>query len=349
MKVTVKYVTRRVNSDGAERWYWQRKGHPLVRLPDDPAARIARALRLNAEAESRLERRIGPDPHSVQAVIDRYQDSETWRGLAPKTQSSYRTWLRRYGAMWGDLDVREAITRDVIVDYLATVSKGSRRLAAAVLQVILDHAHYRGLIEVNHAQRLRIKAGKPRWQTLTDDECDAWARAAQGHPDGDRMAMAFNLLRYTGQRPSDCLAMAWPRYDGEAIQLRQEKTGRLLAVPCHTALRTLLDGRQRQHVTICEGLTYRRFNAQWRTISRAAGIIGRQARDLRRTAVVRLHEAGCEPLEIAHITGHSLSDVTGILDATYTVRTMPTARRAMGKWQNSGRTESTALDKTGDK
>jgi len=339
VKVTVKYITRRRNSDRSERWYWQRRGHKLVRLPEDPAERYAVALRLNAEAEGRTERRVGPAPGTLEAVIDSYQDAEGWAELAERTRSSYTTWIRRFSKMWGDLSVR-ALTRNVIVDYLKTVPKGSRRLAAAVLQVLLDHARYRGLVETNHAERLRLRASAPRAAYLTEDECAGWLKAAAAHPDGDRMAVAFALMLYTAQRPRDCLAMAWTRYDGQSIQLRQMKTHKLLSVPCHRDLRAMLDGRAQRHVTICDGLTYRRLNLQWNAICQAAAITGRQARDLRRTAIVRLHEAGCEPLEISHISGHSLSDVNSVLDTTYTVRTASTGLRAMQKWENNRRTES---------
>lgn len=339
MKVTVKYVTRRLNNDGVERWYWQRKGHPLVRLPDDPLARFATAMRLNAEAEGRVDRQVGPVPGTLDHVINDYQDGDGWAALAQRTRWSYGTWLKRYSAKWGDLDVR-AITRPAIVDFLKTVSRGSRRLAAAVLQVALDHARYLGLVDTNQAERLRIRGSDGRAEYLDEATSAAWLAAAQGHPDGARMTMAFALMLYTAQRPRDCLAMAWTRYDGQAIQLRQMKTHKLLSVPCHRDLRAMLEASPRQHVAICAGLAYNRFNAQWREICRQAGIVGKQARDLRRSAIVRLHEAGCEPLEISHISGHSLADVNSVLDRTYTVRTAPTAQRAMKKWENTGGTES---------
>ncbi len=34
------YVTRRTNANGKVRWYWQRPGHKLTRLPDDPVERF---------------------------------------------------------------------------------------------------------------------------------------------------------------------------------------------------------------------------------------------------------------------------------------------------------------------
>ena len=47
----LKYVTKRRNKRGI-RWYWQRKGHPLVRLPDDPVKRFALAHKLNEQADA---------------------------------------------------------------------------------------------------------------------------------------------------------------------------------------------------------------------------------------------------------------------------------------------------------
>ncbi len=44
------YVTRRTNANGKVRWYWQRPGHKLRRLPDDPVERFREAKRLNDAA-----------------------------------------------------------------------------------------------------------------------------------------------------------------------------------------------------------------------------------------------------------------------------------------------------------
>lgn len=46
-----KYVTKRSRSGGTQ-WYWQRPGHKLQRLPDNPAERSAMAERLNRSVEA---------------------------------------------------------------------------------------------------------------------------------------------------------------------------------------------------------------------------------------------------------------------------------------------------------
>ena len=51
----------------------------------------------------------------------------------------------------------------------------------------------------------------------------------------------------------------------------------------------------------------------------------------RHAAVVRLEEAGCEPGEIAAITGHSRQTIIQILDQHYGARTEKMARNAWAK------------------
>ena len=42
-RIQVRYVTKRVKPNGRIYWYWQRRGFPLTRLPDDEAERLAMA------------------------------------------------------------------------------------------------------------------------------------------------------------------------------------------------------------------------------------------------------------------------------------------------------------------
>jgi integrase len=60
--------------------------------------------------------------------------------------------------------------------------------------------------------------------------------------------------------------------------------------------------------------------------------------DLRGTSVTMLSEAGCNPQQIATITGHSLKTVTVILKR-YLARTRALAEQAIFNWENSPRTE----------
>jgi integrase len=65
-------------------------------------------------------------------------------------------------------------------------------------------------------------------------------------------------------------------------------------------------------------VSYRRFNERFREIAERAGIDA-QARDLRRTAMLRMAEAGATVPQIASVSGHSIESTTRILE-TYLPR-----------------------------
>jgi integrase len=147
------------------------------------------------------------------------------------------------------------------------------------------------------------------------------------------MITAFLLLQFTAQRPGDVLKMTWPQYSGSAIRLRQEKTGALLDVPTHPFLRDHLDGLNRSgsSLTIVTSrgrpVSYRRFNDRFRETAERAGIDA-QARDLRRTAMLRMAKAGATTPQIASVSGHSIESTQQILE-TYLPRNRDLAEIAI--------------------
>ncbi len=121
----------------------------------------------------------------------------------------------------------------------------------------------------------------------------------------------------------------------------QQKTGKYVEIPVHHKLRRWLDECNRSVVHIGgpivtrpDGLAYNigPMRLLFRQVSKAAGIKNLQARDLRRTACVRLAEAGCTPIEIAAISGHSIERTSQILE-TYVPRTSKIGRAAMDRWE----------------
>lgn len=147
------------------------------------------------------------------------------------------------------------------------------------------------------------------------------------------MVSGFLLLQYTAQRVGDVLSMAWSRFDGDLLKLRQQKTGSLVEVPCHPALRSRLEEMARTATTIIayrdKPVPYLRFNERFRRICQQAGIDA-QARDLRRTAMLRMAEAGATTPEIASVSGHSINSTQRILD-TYLPRGRVLAQSAIAK------------------
>jgi hypothetical protein len=114
----------------------------------------------------------------------------------------------------------------------------------------------------------------------------------------------------------------WSAYDGETIRLTQSKTGIRVVIPVGEPLKKLLDATPRVSTVIVtnnEGRPYTSdgFRASWRKTCTKAKVTGLTFHDIRGTTVTRLAIRSATEMEIATITGHSVSAVKSILDKFY--------------------------------
>ena len=334
MDVKIKYVTGRRNRDGTLRYYWQRPGFPLSRLPTDLTKLVAAADRLNREAEGQ----VGAQG-STAWVVKTYRESDEFAGLARGTVKYYTRILKDIEGTHPHLPFSDAWTRRVVIDFVNTYSKGMRKQAGAVLRNLFNCAMYHGVAKENCARDLRIRSSGRRDQVFTSDDCVAWLDACGGD---ETMRMAFTVLRYTVQRPNDGLLMTWDRYNDNVISLRQQKTKKLVEVPCHYVLKEALEATKPKATSPFivsngdKGLSYTRFCERFRHIADRAGLQHLQARDLRRTAAVNMALAGATETEIAAIAGWSIQQTRGILE-TYLPRNVEMAKNAVSKWEEKSR------------
>ncbi len=212
-----------------------------------------------------------------------------------------------------------------------------------VLRLLLHFAVDEGFLNENPASKPRLRSSKPRQLVWSDDDLGVFKRTAErlGRPS---MALAVLLGASLGQRQGDILRLTWSQYDGTKISLRQGKTGVILSVPATAELRAALDAapaisasliRQPSDTILISEATRQPykpdfFRHEFRRIATAAQLDKLQYLDLRRTAVVRLAEAGCTTAEIAAITGHQIDRTARILE-TYLPRTGPMADAAIRK------------------
>ena len=200
----LRYVTRRLNRDRKTRWYWQRRGHKLTRLPDNPVERMAMTERLNNAADaSPLPTELPRD--SIGGLIKHYRNSDGYHALAAGTVKYYTRYLRDIEALGPGLPFA-SFTRQAVIDFIETYSKThQRRQAAAVLKNLFQLARYYGLVDTDAAAGLRLRTSKPRDRIWSDDEIARWLTAASA--EDAHMATAFLLLQFTASvRPTCC---AW--------------------------------------------------------------------------------------------------------------------------------------------
>jgi len=338
VQVKMRYVTARPSLADPQRWYWQRPGYPLIRLPDDPAERWGRVEKLNSEADGYRE--AAPDEGSVAWCVARYRESERFLTRAHQTRIIYERWCRWFADQWGGVRMVD-VTPQRIAAFCAERrgTPGARHQAIAVLSNVFDAARFHGIMVENHCHKLRLPGSRRRREYwLPADEEAFLARA------DDRLRLTFLLLLYTAQRPGDVLAMTWKQWNGTTIKLRQEKTRTLIEVPCHQRLSAALAALTPGSGTITGWphsgkARYGTFNDAFRACVLAAGIGHLQARDLRRTAVVRMSEAGVTVPRVAAVTGHSIEATQRIIDTYYT-RTLPMAEQAIAQWEAAERKQA---------
>jgi|SRR5579863_4351073 len=141
----------------------------------------------------------------------------------------------------------------------------------------------------------------PRTQLWSYAEEDAFLTVAK-----PRLRLAIMLFIYTAQRPGDVLAMA-----KICVTARDGRLWiALLELPVHDRLAPLLcerlsapDGLLLVSSPTGRAWVYRNVARAWDDAARQAGILDRQRRDCRRTAVVRLADAGATVPMIAAVTG----------------------------------------------
>lgn len=333
----IRYVTKRRDKNGV-RWYWQRKGWPLTKLPDDPSERAIKAIRLNERADAAAVA-SKPQDGTIAWVIDKYRQSERYKTLAQGTVKYYKRFMDDVLELGPTIDFRH-MDRRTVIDFVESYDEPHKqRQVAAVLRNLFETALYYGYAEANHAANLRLATTEARERWWTQDEASQWISAAADHPKGQAMSLAFALLFYTAQRPMDVLAMTWAQFDAErgAINLRQQKTGKLLSVAAHPDLvQQLKEARQAAaSLTIVahqgRAISYPVFLRAFGEIRAMAGISDdAQPRDLRRTAALAMAQGGATEAQIAAVTGHSIERTRTILE-TYLPRTFALSEAGISK------------------
>jgi site-specific recombinase XerD len=351
-KFKVRYMVIKPQKGGHALYYWQparvlrqfgfntrRLAERTNRLEDA----IVEAERLNRELDRWREGLSEPsiEPGSLPWLVRLYRNTELYTGLAEKTQRSYdqgiallETWSKeRENPPVTGLQTRH------VRELLDTIDRPAmRHLAYRTLRLLLSFAVAEGHIERNPARGLRIRGLRAREIYWTTNQVEAFNKAAKA---GGRasLALAAHLAVNLGQREGDVLRLAWSQYEAGSFTLRQRKTGRSISIPATAELREVLAGaammRKSPTIVIAEttGQPYKEdhFRHEFARIRALAGLPTQlRFMDLRRTAVVRLAEAGCSVPEIAAVTGHTIDRTARILEV-YLPRTAPMARAAVAR------------------
>ena len=250
---------------------------------------------------------------SVSAAIVRYYRDLTFLGLAPGTRKMRRAILEQFRASYGDRQIA-GLQRVHIVNLLGSKKPFAARNWLKALRGLMQF-----LVATEH--RIDDPTAGIRLPKVRAGEIHSWteseiAQYEMRHLIGTRARLAFALLVYTAQRRSDVVVMGRQHIQGEAVIVRQRKTGRTLEIPIHPTLAQILEASPSDNLTFlttAKGTPFSPagFGNLFREWCEEAGLPQRcSAHGLRKAACRRLAEAGCTAHQIAAISGHlSLSEI----------------------------------------
>ncbi len=254
-------------------------------------------------------------PGSLNELIVAYYRSPGFLDLKASTKDGRRGIIESFRRLHGDKPLAKLQRQHVeqIIGEKHQTGPNAANNLLKVLKVLLGHAVDIGMITTNPS--IGIKRFKIRSDGYLPWDEDQIAQFEAYHPIGSKARLAFGLFLYTAQRVSDVIVMGRQHIVGDAIKVKQEKTGTHLLIPIHPALKTILAAAEKSgllFLTTGRGTAFSRqvFTKWFRQQCDLAGIEDRSAHGLRKSACRRLAEAGCTEKQIAAISGHtSLAEV----------------------------------------
>jgi integrase len=332
-------ITKKL-ADDTQRTYWYawKGGPPLSGEPGTPE--------FIASYNEAVARKVVPPRGTLLSVLQAYQASEDFTGLANSTRRSYVALIVRIEKAFADFPLAaltDRRTRGIFKDWRDHIATDSGRRQAdyawTVLARVLSWGLDRGLVTANPCERGgRLYRGSRADKIWTVADEAAFLERAPTH-----LHLSLLLALWTGQRQGDLLRLPWSAYDGKYIRLRQSKSGKPVKILVGAPLKAALDATPKRSTIILTNSdgkpwTSDGFRASWRKACAVAGVRDVTFHDLRGTAVTRLALVGATEAEIANITGHSLRDVHAILDMHYLARDPALGENAIRKLERGTKT-----------
>lgn len=344
---TPRHFLERSRADGSKLYYWRpspalrRQGFKDVRLSDARPRALVECADWNRRADeyrhklARGQLDWTAPGGTVAALAAYYKSHDDYLLLAPKTRQDYARCLDLVRMKIGDIPAKKVtppIVQELKRAFAATPVQANHVIR--VLRLILSFAKRQGMVAHNAASGFRQNREAPRRQVWTHAEEQRFLAVC-----GPELALVYLLAIYTAQRQGDILALPWSAYDGQTITLQQSKTSRRTADWLHiqvtARLQRVLAETPRVSPIICTSASGRPWKAdnlrhRFAAAMRKARIVDRKFQDLRRTAIVRMAEAGCTVPEIASVSGHKIDTCQRIVD-TYLPATRLLAHSAIIK------------------
>lgn len=328
VKIKGIHKVKRKQADGSvHTHYYAWRGGPKMKAKPHTEAFAAE----HAEHKKALE---SSKPVMLSDLIDRFTGSDKvsnpdFLALAETTRRDH---LYSFGIIkkeWPRLNAKltqqkgfKAEIRKWHRSFAANPRKADKLLFS--LSKVFSYAVADELVEKNPCTGIsRLYEGSRKDSVWTPTQIAKFRSDAPEH-----LVLAFEMAVRTGQRQGDLLMASWKQYDGKHLTFRQSKSqkngagGKRVRVLVHSELKKLLDALPRDNLRILLNSRKRPwtsdgFKTSWGKACDKLGIEDVTFHDLRGTFITEARREGSTAEQIAGISGHSISEVTGVLEKHY--------------------------------
>lgn len=293
-----------------KKYYYYRRGGRRIKLPNDIYSlefnEAYRRTHASFEDKKVTTNLVG----TINNLIISYKSSSDFKELKPRVKELYLPILDAFQEKYGNLS-KDGITRRFLMEWRDSMSStpGKANNSMTTMRSVMRFARDRGIIKVNPTDKIKkLKMGS--WRCWTQSEIDSFLEIC---PENMRLAIFLGI--YTGQRINDITKMRWNQIVDGGINVVQEKTGQELWIPIHTDLAKQIEKTKKTSVMILttqsgKPFLRRNLSEKFKETCREAGLPEDCVfHGLRKTAAVRLAEAGCTSNQIRAITGHLTTDM----------------------------------------
>lgn len=332
------YIHKYRDRHGRVRRYYRRNGVRIALEGEPGSADFIESYRHAVREYERDPKPTGgsrPAAGTINALAVMYYESVGFLNLRASTKRTYSGEIERLRAEHGDkrfAKLERRHVRKMVADKLKEGKPDAANNRLRVLRLLMQCAVDMDLMPDNPTIGIKkVRTKTEGYHTWTEAEI---IQFEERWPAGTKEHLAFALLLYTGQRRSDMVRMGRQHRHDEAIDVRQEKTGKLLTIPLHPRLKAVLDDLPLDNLTYLVTSFGKPFSGpgfgNWfRVRCNKAGLPQCSAHGLRKAAATNLADVGCSALEIRAITGHeSLAELEKYVKAANQKRL---ARSAMNR------------------
>jgi integrase len=324
-----RFLARVRDKKGVIRIYFRAAGK-LTRLPDDESSKefdceyasLLSTFKPDKAPHShsrqprnldKIRQSVAYIPASIGWFIERYLGSRDFKDFAAGTQKNYRKGLdllriRLGPALFVDLDPEsiDVYTAGVDRDYKASAADQQRALISNLWNFAKGYKEFKrggkSNPTIDTIKRYKVKQEHKPWPEAVQEKFLETAKPS--------LVLSYLLLRFTAQRGGDAAKMKWTDFDGESLQVEQEKTDAPLWLRCPKPLLVALTNAPRISDHILTS-SWKRPWANASTLSHAIhnqleriGAQGLVMHGLRKTAASDLADLGIGVSGIKSVTGH---------------------------------------------